>query len=236
MGATPPAFNPPNQQSGSKLWLWLLLIVIAFCILVMVALFFSCKAMMNTGMSMVSCAMNGDLARNAVLAYAQEHDGVLPNAETWQDDVRANYERLYQKAMGEMSSEDMPSWLKLDVAKPGEVLGCSMGGTKTGFAFNSEVSGKKLSDFTDPKTTVLIFETLSPAYNAYGLVKDRPTDDPALKFFGEKREWMDFHIEGESDMFESGNSDFDFDIKPEDGLPGKGNPGGTPNQEKPTTS
>lgn len=237
MGATPPAFHPPQQQSGNKVWLWLLLIVVVFCILVMVGLFFSCKSLMNTGMGLVSCQMNGDLARNAILAYAAEHDGTLPPAATWQDDVMPNYERLYQKVMGHNSNEEIPEWLNFNVAAPGEVLECALsGGKKTGFAYNSEVAGKKLADFTEPRTTVLVFETLTPSYNAYGSVKDRPADDPILKFFGDKREWMDFFMEGSSDPFESGNSKFDFEIKPEDGLPSKDKPTGTPNKGEPTTS
>jgi hypothetical protein len=186
---------------------------------------------MGTGLGLVSCMMNGDLARKAVLAYAQDHEGKLPNAATWQDDIRPYYERLYTKLMEDENLKEMPDWMNIKVASPGTVLECELsGGKKTGFAFNTAIAGKLLSEFTTPTTTILIFETTSPAYNASGDPTARNANDPILKFYGDKREWLDFMIEGESEMFESADSDFDFDIRPEDGLPPKdGTTPGTPN-------
>ena len=229
MAATPPAFNPSRQQSGNKVWVWLLVAVGGLCLLCIGGLFFGVKSLFNVGFKMASCMMDGELAKNAVLAYAKEHDGKLPSAETWQDDIRPNYERLYNKAIGEMDPNKMPSWVDIKIAKPGEVLECEMGSNgKTGFAFNDALGGKNISDFKDPFSTILIWETTSPAYNAHGNPDSRSATDPALKMFGHKRKWMDFPLEGEADPFKSGNTKMDIKITPEDGLPPAKGGGSTP--------
>jgi uncharacterized protein YneF (UPF0154 family) len=233
MGA-PPAFNPPQRQSSSKLWLWLLLIVVAFCVVCVVGVFFAGKAMVNMGVGMASCAMNGDMARNAVVAYAME-TGKMPSAEAWQDDILPYYQRIYDKHAGK-DVEDAPEWLNFNVAKPGEILGCEMSsGFKTGFAFNSKIAGMAYAELQKDPTTVVIWETLTPAYNASGDPATRPKDHESLKLFGEKRNWLDFPLVGEAELLESGDSDFDINIRPEDGLPGKG-PAPDPNKAASPTS
>jgi hypothetical protein len=218
MGA-PPAFNPTRQQSGNKLWLWLLLIVVAFCVLCIVGIFFMVRAGMNLGKGMMSCALNADLARTAVVAYTMEH-GQMPQAATWQDDIAPNYQRLYDKLHAEEGFKEMKDFMGITVAAPGEVLECEFsGGNKTGFAYNSEFAGKTLDEMKMDTRATVIWETLNPTLNANGSPKDRPENHDALKVMGDKRTWIDFPFEGKGDMFESGDADFEFDLRPEDGLP-----------------
>ncbi len=230
MGASPPEFNPPRQQSGNKIWLWLLLAVGVLCVICGIGLFFMVRSVMNAGMGLVSCSMNGDLARDAVLAYALDHDGKLPNAATWQDDVRPYYERLYNKLMNDSDLKDIPDFFNLKVAAPGTVLECDLGGgKKSGFAFNSLIAGKLTSEFTSPTTTVVVWETSTPAYNANGDPATRSGESPAI--MGDKRPWIDCMIEGQSEPMQSSDNGLNYESSPEDGLPPKkaGTTGGAPN-------
>ena len=220
MAATPPAFNPAQRQrSGNKVWIWLILAVVFFCILLIVGIALMVRSAANIGLGMMSCAINGELATNAVLAYALDHEGQFPNAENWQDDVMPYYERLYDKSGEVFSSEEMPSFFSFEVAEPGAILTCNASGdNQTGFAFNSELSGLNYEDVEDPRATILVWETKTPAYNASGAPTGRSDDDPALKLFGETRSWMDFLVSGDIRTSEGVDMDFDLNIDPEDGL------------------
>ena len=220
MAATPPAFNPAQQQrSGKNVWIWLILAVVFFCILLIVGIGFMVKSLATTVTSMMSCAMNGELATNAILAYAEENDGQLPNAETWQDDIMANYEQLYANRGEMFDTEDLPDLFQFNIAEPGSILTCNSGGEHdTGFAFNSALSGLNMSEIEDPDDTILIWETTTPGYNTFGDPSGRSDDDPALKLYGESRSWVDFLVSGDMNNESGENLDFRFDIEPEDGL------------------
>jgi hypothetical protein len=171
---------------------------------------------MGLGGKMFGCAMNGDLARKAVLAYALDHEGKFPPAATWQDDVKPYYERLYNKLLSQKGYKDISGMLSIKIAAPGTALECDFGGShKTGFAYNSLLGGKLKADF--PDTTVVIFETDSPVYNQASDPATRPSETP--KMWGDERPWLDFMISGQSDLGNSGNADMDFETRPEDGLP-----------------
>lgn len=218
MAEAPPSYYPDSKKSGSKLWLWVLIAVLAFCGLGAIGVYFLVKSVAGQGIALISCAANADLARNAILAYAKDHDGVLPPAESWQDDIRPNYEKLYEKLASEMKIKDMPDWLKFDISKPGQVISCSVGPeTTTGFAYNSLLAQKKLDEITDHDKTILVWETMNPEYNANGDPATRGKPGEKFKIFGQEREYIDMMIEGESDFLQSGNSEFDFDTNPEDG-------------------
>ncbi|MCH7945529.1 MAG: hypothetical protein IIC73_05875 [Armatimonadetes bacterium] len=222
MAATPPAFNPAQRQRSSKnIWVWLILAVVFFCILLGVGFFFLMKSLLSTAMIMMACAVNGELATNAVLAYAMEHDGQLPNAETWQTDVMPYYERLYDKRGDIFEGADMPDMISVDAAKPGSVIYCNPAGqNETGFAFNVELSGMNLSEIGDVHDTILIWETTTPKLNAFGDPSVRNDDDPALKLWGDTRGWMNYMASGDLNSGAEGNvdMDLDFDFDPEDGL------------------
>lgn len=220
MAATPPAFNPAQRQrSGKNIWVWLVLAVVFFCILVIVGFYFVMKSLIGTATGIMACAVNGELATNAVLAYAIEHDGQLPNAETWQTEVMPNYERLYDKRGDFFDTENFPDWFSVDTAKPGSVLTCNPAGpNETGFAFNAALSGQNIDDIGDLHDVVLIWETTSPMFNASGDPSGRSDDNQALKLFNESRSWMDYMASGDLNPEAESNVDFRMDINPEDGL------------------
>lgn len=221
MAMSPPAFNPASSKSGSKLWLWLIIAFVAFCVILIAGIFFVSKMLLGTGMEFLSCRMNGELATNAVLAYAKDHDGQLPDGDSWQDDVRPYYEKLYDKVARDFIDEDVPDIVSIDIAKPGQVLRCSTGSDfKTGFAYNSLLAGTNTADYDYPRDTVLIWETTNPGYNAHGDPSTRGDDSTSPKIFGDERGWMDFSLAGDSDSRQPNQGQFNFDISPDDALDG----------------
>lgn len=233
MAATPPTFNPAPAKSGNKIWLWIILALVAFCVILAAGIFFVGKSLLGKGLEVAACAMNGDLATNAVLAYALEHEGQLPDSETWQDDIRPYYETLYDKMIDDMDMEDVPGWINFEIAKPGEVLTCNNADDfKTGFAFNSQLAGTNTADYDSPDDVILLWEMVNPVYNGSGDPSDRPATDPNLKMFGDARSWWDFYLSGDSDSFQSDQQEFNFDFSPEDAIdPPSGSTGAVPEDD-----
>ncbi|HXH62303.1 MAG TPA: hypothetical protein VNI20_13225 [Fimbriimonadaceae bacterium] len=217
MAATPPTFNPPQQKPGSKLVVWLLVAVAMLCILMAVigGMFF--MNVKDSVTKLISCGMTGDVAKNAVMAYSLDHGGKFPDAEHWQDDILPYYQRIYDKLMKEKTMKDMPSWFTFKPADPGQALSCDLGGGRTtGFSYNAALSGKMDDEIKD-RSTLVIFEDVKPKYNASGDPAARPAK-PKTQAMGKDRDWLDFPLEGQPEMFKSSNSSLDLDITPQDGL------------------
>ncbi|MCH7905145.1 MAG: hypothetical protein IH944_11375 [Armatimonadetes bacterium] len=222
MSSSPPTFNPPQAApSGSKLWLWVLLAVVAFCLIACGIGFFMMRGVMGSIMPTFGCTITGDMVTKATLAYAIEHDGRLPNAETWQDDIAPYYERLY--AINAAELEEIPDVLGMDfkVSPPGQPFECDWKeGPDTGFVFNEEFSEVLVDDIENPRSVILIFESSKYGYNASGNPDDRTGDPPDMVVMGdrESREWFDFDATGHGDLLDSLNADFDMEISIEDAL------------------
>jgi hypothetical protein len=225
MGSVPPEFNPPRQQSGNKVWLWLLLAVGLLCVLCAVGGYFAFRSGIGMMSEMGSCGFTGELAQKALLAYASEHDGKFPTADKWQDEIRPYYQTLYDKFHEKF--KDVPL-MEFEVPAPGMPLDCSLGGgKKSGFAFNTLLSGVALSEIQDSTNTLLVFETMSVGYNLHEdpAARDKAGKKPTI--MGEERDWIDFFADGRSEMMESDDSNMKWEIGPEDAIPPKS--GGTSN-------
>lgn len=148
----------------------------------------------NTVFPVVTCAIGFELVRDGIKEYAKEHDGKLPNAETWQDDVRPYYKASLKKDTAEFGPFEPMS--------PEGAWGCKVEGDQyTGMAFNSDLSGKKLAEIEDKERTVLIFEIEKATTNAHEPYKARPrTTSP--KMMGEHRGWVEVPVEGELEGIE----------------------------------
>ncbi len=168
-----------------------------------------------------TCIMSFHEVGQSLRAYARDHDGKLPKAAEWQDEVRS-----YFKKYVEQHAKDMGPFAPMDANKP---FGCDPMGNATvgsGIAFNSEVSEKKLSDVRakDPRM-VLIYEIDAPAPNANGPYKDRGWTGPEI--MGTKREWLSLDVSGHMrgtnsrKSISSGNNPFGDDWSDDDSSSGK---------------
>ncbi len=140
----------------------------------------------NSVKGFAGCMFNFRDAQTAVLKYAHDHGDKLPNAATWQDDVREEF----RKSM--TPKEQTGPFTEMS---PDGQWGCTEGGNATGMAFNSALSGKKLSDIKDPYNTVLLFETDQPSKNQHAeYVEKSFLTSP--KIVGTHRGWMAVPVDG----------------------------------------
>lgn len=136
----------------------------------------------NGAMAMAECAANVDALGKAMQGYAEKNGGKLPPVKSWQTDV-APY-LVFDKVKGE--TDLMRFW-----TKEGE-WSCGRN-TKTGFAYNDDVAGKKLADIAakDP-LAVLVYETKTIGYNAHAPYKPQAHSESPDAIEGlvkEKRGW-----------------------------------------------
>lgn len=190
---TPPPYVPSApKKSNTGLIIGIVLAVCAVCCIGgVVAIgglgFLGFKA----AAPMIECTVGMEETRTAILAYAQANDGKLPNAATWQQDIRPHLVTA-QKQIG----KDRGPFKALDPSKP---LECVRGENPTGIAYNASLSGKKLADIQDKRATVLIFEAPGSRMN---FAEPYKPQDPAKRptMFGEPREWFVVHVEGQIDF------------------------------------
>jgi len=205
----PPPFSPPPAAPPKKTNTALILGIVLACILIPCIGLIVVGAMgfnffKNTIGPMASCAIGFTQVRRAIEDYADAHEGKLPNAATWQDDVRPFYEKL--------SATSKDEYGPFDPMKADGDWGCKAGGHSTGMAFNAELSGKKLADIKDPYETMLIFEIETAVKNANQPYKHR-SKDTSPTFMGEKRGWIEMPVKGGSKGFDMGRRGSKFEVK-----------------------
>jgi len=95
--------------------------------------------------SKVRCLSNQEQIANAIFVFANDHNGALPDASRWVEEITPY------------------------LSNP-QVLRCpeDHSGAKCSYAMNAELSGKKLSEVPQPEFTVLIFETAHPGDSPSG--------------------------------------------------------------------
>ncbi len=200
---TPPPYAPPRKKSNTGLIIALVLGGIAVCCIGGVGLLIGGGFLMfNKVKGFANCAISYEEVRQAVDAYTKDHNGTLPKAETWQDDVKPYLTQVNIK------KEDLGPFERL---KPEGDWGCKQDdGTVTGMAYNDTVSGKKLTEIQDPYSTVMIFEVEKAGRNLHEQYKPRGTEN-SPKIFGEHRGWFEMPVIGKARSSKNGKN-IDFNI------------------------
>ncbi|MBX7131891.1 MAG: hypothetical protein K1X67_04340 [Fimbriimonadaceae bacterium] len=204
-----PPVGQPQPRSGNKTLMIILLVIgvpcLLFIILGVVGAWSCFRLFQNTVMPMANCAIAYDEVRQAMRNYAKDHDGKLPNAATWEDDIRSYYAKVDSL---DGARKDMPSGFKFEKMPLNGPWGCKVGENEvTGMAFNSALSGKKLSEIDTPYSTILLYEVKKSGKNLNGPYSPPPRSE-APKLFGEPREWMRIYVEGEVDFKAKGQNSF----------------------------
>lgn len=198
---SPPA--APRPSTGNRTCLILTLAIGVPCVILTVVgawfLYNAFQVVMKDFVPMVECADRFANARAALLAYADENGGRLPDATTWQD-VSAPYVESNRPAKNE-------EFHALDIERlPAEGdWGCRYEKKLTGMAYNADVAGKLVADL--PSHAVLLFEIEEPSRNANMPYDDRPTKG-APTAFGEQREWMEIPLRGKSNFDQRFQAEF----------------------------
>lgn len=130
---------------------------------------------------LITCSFAFRDARDAVRQYARDHDGKLPAADHWQDEVRPYYEKIVasqpkgQNPFGNMSS--------------GGEWGCENGsGGRTGMAFNDDVSSMTI-DKVESSDAIVLFEVQQATANAHEKYTQH-SEAGGPKIFGQPRGWF----------------------------------------------
>ncbi len=220
MAQTPPPFQPsvppsaPATNSSNKACLTAVILVLAMCLVFIIIGAFFVKGVFGQVTKTVNCVAMFELADNAVMAYSKEHGGKLPKAETWQDDIRPYYDRLYKKMR---SDEDLPPFMMPPASV--DQLQCQWEGQTTGIAYNVDMSQVEVSKIKDPTTTVLLFETEKTGKNLALKYVAKPKSK-APKVMYNERDWIVYYIEGNKNPFESTNTGRakSFKIRPQDAI------------------
>jgi hypothetical protein len=178
---TPPAYNPA-KKSNTGLIIGLILGGIAVCCIGGVALigFFSLRVFNDTIAPITECMTGYQAVSNSLAKYAKDHDGMLPSAAKWQDELRPYVE----KELAEIKKEAGP----FKLMDPQGEWGCTTDKRKTGMAFNIELDGKKFEE-VKKGDSVVVFEvdTVSRNYSAKFVEQEKSTSP---KIMGDHRGWI----------------------------------------------
>lgn len=203
----PPPFAPqgPVPAKKNNTALILVIIFVAFacvCVLPAVLLYNVGRFALKEGLPMAQCGIAFEHVRDALNEYAKEHDGKLPPAATWQDDVRPYYKKIAEKAKDELGPIE-----PMDANGP---WGCTQKSGSTGIAFNEALGGKKLADIEKPDETPLIFEVEQPSPNAHETFEERPKETGPM-IMNEHRDWIVVYVKGSKTMRAGGAAKITID-------------------------
>lgn len=199
MSVTPPPFQvqqaPPRSGGGNKACIWVAVGLVVCCVVLigLAAVFF--KTMMGTVTPSVGCMATLDGAADALHAYAADHNGKYPAAETWMDDIQPYYEKQVEEF------KDAPEFVRgMAPAAADSELGCDWSkGVVTGVSYNSSLAGKVRSDIPNPTTTPLVYEVPTAARNQHAPYTGPPATAPPGAF-GNPRDWAIHYVEGDNDF------------------------------------
>jgi len=208
----PPPF-PGQQRNPNKTLSTVLIVVSMSCIAICGFLGFqgfqTAKKTIGMVGPIVGCGIDMNAVGDGVLAYAKEK-GKLPNKETWQSDVLSYVKKELVKANMDPEGKKAMSTIGMDIKQMDKngAWGCKVDEkSMNGYAFNADLSGKKIVDIPNIKAMPLVFEIESqPAKNLAVKYKKLP-DTAKPDVMGQPRKYMVFYADGSFDYdFSSGNS------------------------------
>ncbi len=167
--------------------------------------------------SVVQCTLTFDLVQKSSLAYAKEHNGVLPSADSWQEQISPYYIKLKTKALEQMSSSKEVPFFNFEPADISKPLSCNFGEPITGITYNKKLSGVKVADIKDPLNTPLFFEAEAIAVNASSEYKERAKDS-GPKIMGSGRDWIAWNVQQDKNPFATENDSLRINISIDDAL------------------
>lgn len=188
MRPTPPPYEPSAKKKMSTTTI--VLIVLGICAVCCVLSVIGGVFLVFKAKNLVACSAGAAEIAEAVRSYSDDHDGKLPDAKKWQDEVKPYYARL--------AAEQVKKAKFLGTMDPNGLWGCKdeSGPGMSGFAFNSDLSGKKIADIPDPDEAIMIFEVEQPAKNLNEPYRDIPIAE-SPKIMGSPRGWIKISVSGD---------------------------------------
>ncbi len=186
--SAPPQFVPTPPKSKTGLWIGLIIGGAAVCCIgPMLLLAGGGWFAFKTGKGSIECMVNFSVVQKALRHYVKDHNGKLPSAEKWQDELRPYVENSasrYEAKSGPFKMFD-----------PNGDWGCVDGDNTTGMSFNRDFSGKNVKEIKDQMAAIVVFEIEKPAKNANQPYK--PLDfEKSPKLFTMHRGWLAIPLTG----------------------------------------
>lgn len=151
----------------------------------------------------IGCMAHYPLVYQATKDYAKAHDGKLPDAKNWQDEIAPYYE---VKATSQNSKI-------LNMGNAKGDLGCPAdnGAPATGIAFNDKLSGKSMQKEEDNGNPVLFFEVAKTGRNLHFPYKMQKGTSPQT-LVGKPRPWLWINLDGTMPNMKGGET-YNFQTK-----------------------
>ncbi|MBL8059919.1 MAG: hypothetical protein JNK63_04285 [Chthonomonas sp.] len=176
----------------------LIFIAVGCGLLCLTAVFFSVNKIQEGVAAMrpiAGCMLEANALRDSILHYANRHDGKLPGAETWADDVRAEFLRRRSELIAlDLQLRDKSATPAIRWSADRGPWGCVIDGQMQAFQYNADLAGKELKSIKDPMKTVLVFET--PALQNAAVKYERRGDRTKPEVLGQLRDWIVVPVSG----------------------------------------
>lgn len=183
---TPPSYAPA-KKSNTGLIIGLVLGGIAICCIGGIALlFFGGMQLVRQGAPVVECMMNFAFVNDALRQYEADHEGKLPSAAKWQEELAPYVEKAIASEGGKQEGNPFK------IMDPKGDWSCVSGNTRTGMVFNTEADGKTMAEVRTAET-VIVFESPQHGRNL-SLKYEKLGKQASPKMFGQPRGWI--YIQG----------------------------------------
>jgi hypothetical protein len=186
---SPPPYMPPRKKSNTGLIVGIVIGVVLLCCIAPIGVIVGGGLwVFNKSKGLIQCTYAFRDVREGLREYAAEHDGKLPPADNWQEDVAPYYTKVVSKS----SAQDRKMF---GVMPASGTWGCDDGSNGlTGMALNDDVAGKDVSKL-EMTTDVVLFEVRQATRNAHQKYVADAADSP--KIFGSSRGWFLIRMSGE---------------------------------------
>jgi hypothetical protein len=202
--AGPPPYGPRKRSNTTTIVFIVLGVCAVCCILGVGATAFFGYWGYKNAKSSVACGLGFAEAAKAMEDYADAHGGKLPPADKWQDEIRP----YFAKRLAKDEEQGAKIFGSFD---PNGVWTCKDDAGKTpdtGIAFNTDLSGLKLSDIKNKTGTYILFEVPKTGMNLNIPYTDL-NESESPKVMGKPRGW--YRVNGNFEASSSnGGSNFNF--------------------------
>ncbi len=142
-----------------------------------------------------ACQIDIQAARNSILDYAEAHNGKLPSAKNWQDDIKPFYGMRHAEAAKEV--KNAPDFMNVKFSSIDGVLGCQLASGKVqAFTYNETFSGQDLTAELRNSQEFVLFESASAVRNSFGKYTSPPVTSEMI-VLNEKRDWIKIRLSGD---------------------------------------
>lgn len=184
----PPTYSAP-RRSNTGLIIGIVIGVLAICCGLPLGLVaYGVKNLGPAVFDTAGCAVSMSFLQRSAELYAKDHNGQLPSAATWQDDLKTYYRKLHDKPKNKDTGP-------INIPYMEDQALCVQSGKQTGIAINTDVAGKKLSDIKDPSGEILFFEVNQVGRNLSEKYVEKPKNQGPL-IFGKHRRFFAISVNG----------------------------------------